>query len=434
MQLEPSRLRMPHELEEVTIRGVPQRVFKNAPKNMVSLLRATKSHTPFPRSLMQGLQKGDRIAILMKNSITIGAIVVPINGWLKPNEVGYLMESCSAAALFVDTERLEPLSGRIADGFTRLRLLLPEWVGVTLKFNELEETVKEDELPDIDICPDDDATCETALSSCPHHRNFLTNLLNSSSTVARDSLRKGLGFSKSAPQSVQTTYLLSVPLFHVIGCHSVMGGCMATGAKMVMMEKWDPVGAMKLVERERVTNLGGVPAVIWQVGSLKRTVILGGAPAPRDLLDAIKKRLPKIKPAASNGYGLTETSALVSRNVGVDYELKPDSVGPTVLTVDVRIVIPGTWDDVELGGIGEVIVKTLNLLYILDRAKDMLIRGGENIYCVEVENCIFSHHAVMDCAVVGLPHKILGEEVAAAMQIKPEYRGKITQNDIIHIV
>ncbi|KAJ3110978.1 hypothetical protein HDU96_006107 [Phlyctochytrium bullatum] len=523
---------MPYELEIVDIRGQKMRVFKNAPQNMVSILRLAKAFGDrtfivydddritfgaFYRRVLRvahafrkhGLKKGDRVAILTRNcpewiitfwaAIALGCIVVPLNGWLKPAEIQYLMLNSEASALIVDPERLGPLTSKLGE-FRRAGLSLlvlaraktgQDWKDHgAMRFEDLEALGRgEEDLPQVEILPDDEATIfyTSGTTGLPKgalgtHRGFVTNLYNTASTNPRDALRRGLGFRKLAspphalPRNPQPAMLLSVPLFHVIGCHSIMGASLVNGGKVVIMEKWDTVRAMGLVERERITNFGGVPALVWQrlteVGqflehpALKShdlssitTVYFGGAPASRDLLAEIKKRLPAVNPSASNGYGLTETSALVARNVGIDYERKPDAVGPPAFTVDVKILETGAdgWKELGKGGVGEVAVRGPNVvkgywrnpaatsksfspsgwfrtgdigrlddegfLYILDRAKDMVIRGGENVYCVEVENCLYSHPAVMDCAVVGLPHKVLGEEVGAAVQVKRGFEG-----------
>ena len=155
--------------------------------------------------------------------------------------------------------------------------------------------------------------------------------------------------------------------------------------------------------------------------------------------------------SASNGYGLTETSSVSTMNAGIDYERKPDSVGPPVPVVEVKVV-DANGDPAPTGEIGELWIKGPNIVkgywnkpeataetftdgwlhsgdvarlddegfvYIVDRAKDMLIRGGENIYCVEVEGVLFEHPAVTEAAVIGIPHPVLGEEVGAVVQLRP---------------
>jgi long-chain acyl-CoA synthetase len=163
----------------------------------------------------------------------------------------------------------------------------------------------------------------------------------------------------------------------------------------------------------------------------------------------IESSFPKVSP--SNGYGMTETSAISTLNAGVDYLLRPDSIGRPVSVVDVKVV-DAEGRALPAGEVGELCIRGPNIVkgywnkpeataetfrdgwcrsgdvarideegfvYIVDRAKDMVIRAGENVYCVEVEDALYSHTAVMDAAVVGLPHPVLGEEVAAVVQIAP---------------
>jgi long-chain acyl-CoA synthetase len=238
-----------------------------------------------------------------------------------------------------------------------------------------------------------------------------------------------------------------------------LAGSTAVGHKLVMMYKWDPERALELIERERLSQFGGVPAMVWQVlespSFRKRdlssviSIGYGGAPAPPELVARIEQEFPKVAP--SNGYGLTETSSVTTFNAAEDYLKKPDSVGVPVAVCEVRVV-DEDGEDVPAGEIGELWIKGPNVVkgywndpeatagaftdgwlrsgdlgrvdeegfvYIADRAKEMLIRGGENIYCVEVENALYSHPAVMDAAVIGLPHRVLGEEVGAVAQIGP---------------
>jgi long-chain acyl-CoA synthetase len=224
-----------------------------------------------------------------------------------------------------------------------------------------------------------------------------------------------------------------------------------------MMYKWDPERALELIERERINSFGGVPAMVWQVLespsfskrdlSCVTSVGYGGAPAAPELVRRIQEAFPKVSPG--QGYGLTETSSVTTLNGGADYIAKPDSVGPPVPVVDVKIV-DQAGRELPVGEVGEIWIRGPNVVsgywnkpeataetitdgwlhsgdlgrvdeegfvYVLDRAKDMLIRGGENIYCVEVESVLYDHPAVMDAAVVGLSHRVLGEEVAAVVQV-----------------
>ena len=250
-----------------------------------------------------------------------------------------------------------------------------------------------------------------------------------------------------------------MPLFHTTGCQSTLIPSLAQGAKIVMMRKWDAELALKLIERERINSAGGVPTIVWQllehpdrdkydISSLD-IFAYGGAPAPAELVRRIKTSPFKAMPYTA--WGMTETSAAFTVVVGEDYEAHPDCCGRALPVGDIRIVGPDG-RDVPLGETGEVWARGPNVvkgywgqpaateqvfgggwlrtgdigrldeegfLTIVDRAKDMLIRGGENIYCIEVENALFEHPAVADAAVVGIPHHTLGEEPAAVVTLRP---------------
>ncbi len=308
------------------------------------------------------------------------------------------------------------------------------------------------------------------------HRNMATNLMSLFFINSRQSMRGSIDLAQAPPGDEQNSYLLSVPLFHATGCHSVLVANAAAGNKLVMMHHWDPERALELIERERITTFGGVPAMVMQVidspsfakrdTSSVRAVAYGGAPAPPELVKRIKEHFPVSAP--SNGYGLTETSSVTTMVSGDDYVRRPDSVGPPVPVCDVRIVPEGyeadePADDLPRGPdvVGELWIKGPNVVrgywnkpedsaatftrgwlhsgdvarvdeegfvYIVDRAKDMVIRGGENVYSVEVESALFENPAVADCAVIGVPHEVLGEEVGAAVVLRPG--SKVTADEL----
>jgi long-chain acyl-CoA synthetase len=228
-----------------------------------------------------------------------------------------------------------------------------------------------------------------------------------------------------------------------------------------MMHKWDVIRAFELIEREKIQSAGGVPTIAWQLiehparanydlSSLE-AVAYGGAPSSPELVRRLRETFPKSQ--SGQGWGMTETSATVTSNSGEDYANRPDSCGPAAAVAELQIrdpadgvtVLPagqvgelwskgpmnvkGYWNKPEASAQTFVDgwVRTGDLAklddegfcYIIDRAKDMLIRGGENIYCVEVENALYDHPAVMDAAVVGIPHRTLGEEPGAVVTLKP---------------
>jgi long-chain acyl-CoA synthetase len=328
--------------------------------------------------------------------------------------------------------------------------------------------------PDVDIAPDDDATMFYTSGTTGHpkgavgtHRNLVTNMMGLFFSGARAAMRFGGGNVDAEGNNIPNAILLSVPLFHATGCQAVLITNVAAGGKLVMMHHFDAGRALAIIEAERITSFGGVPTIAMQIldhpdfdkfdTSSVSSVAYGGAPAPPDLVKRIKAAFPKGQP--SNGYGLTETSAGVCGNSGPDYVAKPTSCGPPLPVCDVAIVpeefegdeptddlakgpdvvgelwikgpmvIRGYWNKPEAtakaftkgwlrsGDIARI--DEDGFVYIVDRAKDMIIRGGENVYSVMVEAVIFEHPDVADCAVVGLPHQTLGEEVAAVVVLRP---------------
>jgi long-chain acyl-CoA synthetase len=271
-----------------------------------------------------------------------------------------------------------------------------------------------------------------------------------------------------------------VPLFHATGCHAILVSNTTAGGKLVMMHHFDPERALELIERERVTIFGGVPAMVMQVldspafatrdTSSVQSISYGGAPCPPDLVRRIKEHFPGGAPG--NGYGLTETSAMTTMNSGDDYVRKPDSVGPPAPVCDVAVVpedyegeeppdgqtpdpeatgeiwikgpnvVRGYWHRPEdtamvftrgwlhTGDIGRIDEE--GFVHVVDRAKDMIIRGGENVYSVEVEDVLYEHPAVAECAVIGVPHPVLGEEVGAVIVLRPG--GEVAGDELARFV
>ena len=263
---------------------------------------------------------------------------------------------------------------------------------------------------------------------------------------------------------IQAGTLLVVPLFHVTGCLATMTVNYASGAKLVLMPpgRFDVDAAMRTIEQEKVTTIGGVPTIMWRLVeapnfddydlSTVTRASYGGAPAAPELVQRIRERFPKVKKTLATAYGLTETASVATSNVGDDYATHPDSVGRTVPTVEVRVV-DEDGADVPVGETGEIWLRgptimlrgywnrpeanaeaitpegwfrsgdigrfdTDGFLYLVDRAKDMIIRAGENVYCVEIEQILFEHPDIVDAAVVGVPHRELGEEVKAVVQLR----------------
>jgi long-chain acyl-CoA synthetase len=492
----------PLELETVVIRAVPTLTWKRLPQTVPQVLQHCASFAErdyvvyegerltygqaFERiralgSYLQdvcGVAKGDRVALAMRNypewiigfwaTLSIGAISVPLNAWWKSQELSYGLRDSGSRVLLCDAERAFLLENELAGSAIEHALVARSGEPARAPFRSFEAAVQSyaGRVPltaAVAIDPEDDATIfyTSGTTGQPKgalgtHRNLCANI---GSTMFARARAMGRGTRSSLPPEVQAAGLLSVPLFHVTGCHSALVAGSFNGNKLVMIHKWNPEQALELIEREKLTQFGGVPSMVWQViesPDFKRrdtssiaAVSYGGAPAASELVKRIKEAFPKS--TASNGYGLTETSALAISNVGFDYERKPDSVGVPVAANEVKVVA-ADGGELPAGGVGELYIKGPNVVkgywgkpeataqaftdgwlhtgdiarideegfvFILDRAKDMLIRGGENVYCVEVEDALYAHPAVMDAAVIGVPHRVLGEEVGAIVQVAP---------------
>jgi acyl-CoA synthetase (AMP-forming)/AMP-acid ligase II len=265
------------------------------------------------------------------------------------------------------------------------------------------------------------------------------------------------------PEAGGGVQLMAVPLFHITALCPVGLFSIPAGSKVVMMRKWDAGEGLKVIEREQVTRFTGVPTMMIdlmkhpdfdprKVASLKN-VIAGGAPVPPSQVAEMRKKSKSI--SSGQGYGLTETMALGTVNRGADYIRHPTSCGkPVPLMVEVAIIDPVTKKKVPTGERGEVCIKgafimkcynnqpektaeaidedgyfhsgdigkvdSEGFVYILDRMKDLIIRGGENIDCSEVEAALASHPAVRECSVFGLPDARLGEVVGCAIWVSDE--------------
>jgi long-chain acyl-CoA synthetase len=433
----------------------------------------------FARRLAEryGVRKGDRVAIVMRNfpewsvaffgAAALGAVVVPLNAWWTSPELEYGLRDSGAKILIADEERIERLAGALP-GLGIPAIAVRSTGALPGGVETYESVLGEigDELPDADIDPEDDATIfyTSGTTGRPKgalgtQRNITTNPISLAYAMAAAGVRAG-GELEQVLAPPRRVSLLSVPFFHATGCHSVLVASALGGGTLVLMHKWNPERALELIERERATMFGGVPTMAWQVltspsfdkydTSSLTSVSYGGAPAPPKLVEKIRELLPSRIPG--NGYGLTETSSVTTYNSGVNYLSHPDSVGPPVAVCDVKVVGPAG-EELPVGEVGELVIKGPNIIkgywnrpdataeafvdgwfhsgdlarvddegfvYIVDRAKDMLIRGGENVYCAEVEAAMYEHPAVADVAVIGVPHDELGEEVGAVVCLRPD--------------
>ncbi|MEO7371216.1 MAG: class I adenylate-forming enzyme family protein [Ilumatobacteraceae bacterium] len=416
-------------------------------------------------------------------TVSLGAAVVGMNAWWTSAEMEFALDDSRPKVLIADDERLQRvlpvLDGLRSQAPLHLISVRTDTELPTDSSRWNDVVVPDDapaQLPAVEIEPDDDACIfyTSGTTGFPKgaqltHRGSVQNVFNIAymSTVISMAEAKAIAAGDiPAPTAVaatpgQAVLMAPTPLFHVTALNCVMHPATLVGGRLVLTRKWDPGRALDLIERERVTNFSGVPTMSREMlahpdwatrdTSSLASVSGGGAAVQPDLVDKLDKALENGVPGT--GYGLTETHGIITANSARLYLSKPRSTGPIVPTLDAKLVdetgadLPAGSDVVgQLCVRGPIVIKGyLNrpdatadairdgwfntgdiasidddgFVYIVDRAKDMVLRGGENVYCSEVEAAIHQLDSVAEAAVFGIPDDRLGEEVGAALVLHP---------------
>ncbi|KJA19908.1 hypothetical protein HYPSUDRAFT_68905 [Hypholoma sublateritium FD-334 SS-4] len=439
------------------------------------------------------IKQGDRVAICSRNTPEylaifwachlVGAVSVLANAWLPLKPLSHCLAVTGSKIIFVDSERadlLEPVVPQLfRDTEVKTFLVLDvsdyrkRWKGMQPYQNCLDKyqgNGQEVITQPPSVYPEDNATIifTSGTTGLPKgvlstQRQFLTNVLNLLAGGLRATLRKGDDYPTAPKSGPQKGALVAVPLFHVTGCTSFSMMATMTGMKIVMAKKWE-------VEEENVAVAGGVPSMVTDltlsslVGHPLEGLLFGGAPAPDSLVPRARKAFPTA--TMIQAYGLTETNSIAVSFAGDDYTARPTSTGLASPVNDIRIVHEGIcvpdrtvgevwlrgpnvmkcyWGDpkatdemitkdgwLRTGDIGYVDEE--GFLYIKDRLKDIIIRGGENIDSVTVENALYADPRILEAAAVGVPDDRLGELVTAIVSVRPTYEGQVTEDGLLEQV
>ncbi|MCW2940647.1 MAG: putative fatty-acid--CoA ligase [Actinomycetia bacterium] len=423
--------------------------YHGLPYNLVAMLHATVEATPDREALVEiggprltyqefwdratrvagglaadGVLPGDRVAIRLGNGVDWalaffgaqlrGAIAVPVNTRFTDEEAQYVIDD-SGAALVID--------GPLPDGAPTFIDEAEPGAAAAIFYTS--------------------GTTGFPKGAITTHENFLSNC---------ESCRRAVSIERGDP----TRTLVSVPLFHVTGCNSQLLVACFLGGTTVIMPTFEVGAFLKAIEDERIDVLTTVPAIYWLAinspgfkdtdVSAVRFLSYGGAPIAPELVSRIKQAFPQAR--VGNGFGLTETASLTTYLPHEYAAEHADSVGFPVPVCDLRIdplsdnderigellirgpnVVAGYWNKPEAtahtfqGGwlrTGDIArIDEQGLVHIVDRAKDMINRGGENVYCVEVENALAGAPGVFEAAVVGVPDEVMGEKVGAVIVPMP---------------
>jgi len=420
-----------------------------------------------------GIEPGDRVALMSRTRyewtladyaiLAAGAVTVPVYETSSAEQVEWILGDSGARAAFAETGRHAELIGSVRDRLPGLSSLwqldgLDELTagGAQVTDGQLDQRRASRGAADLATIIYTSGTTGRPKGAVATHRNHCTNVLNMRvGAVVSAALANGGEVPAPDPAAPQPGALCTFAMFHIAGINALCGAAYG-GGKLVTMYRWDRALARELIRREGLTLASGVPTVMRQLvedaaadpaplASLA-SIGMGAAPIPPELVGRINGTFGQLI-APTNGYGLTETTSAVTTNIGADYLAHPDSVGRLVPTADVLVVDPGSGDPVPDGEIGELWFRGPNVVrgywndpvateaaftdgwfhsgdlgrvedgwvYVVDRMKDVVIRGGENIYCAEVEAALFEHPSVADVALVGVPDAVLGEEAVAVV-------------------
>ncbi|MEH6551191.1 MAG: class I adenylate-forming enzyme family protein [Pseudomonadales bacterium] len=426
-----------------------------------------------------GVEKGDRVAIAMRNypewitsfiAITsIGAVVVPLNSWGQAKELEYALTDAGAKVVFCDQQRLDYIADRLPALGIQAIVARPTAAAVNDSIQTLEDFtagLDEQTMPQVEIAGEELGLMMYTSGTTGNPKGAVSSQHAVCQALTAFEV-SGYAHAMSNPEALETlaskgyepAQMLAVPLFHVSGCYAVFLLSLKAGRRIVMMYKWDAQQALQLIEQERVTVLSAAPTMIMEMLELPEfdpvkthslwNVGGGGSATPPRAAQLILEKVDA--PYPGTGWGMTESNAVGASFTGQAFQYKPGSAGFVAPVVDIEIrdsdgnlaepgeagilwiksptLIKEYWNKPEAnakdfkegwfdsGDIGYFDEE--GYLFLSDRAKDMIIRGGENIYPAEIEAVLFDHPEILEATVFGLPDSRMGEQVAACIKPRP---------------
>ena len=501
----------PFHVEEIVVRGSPMRAYSAAPAGLRDIWVASQAHgdndyivygderrtyTQAHQEVAsianwlkaQGVTQGDRVAIALRNypewllcywaCVATGITVVGMNAWWVEDEMKYGLKDSAPKILFTDKERLERFDGIKGDfpDLTVVGIRLPEPMDGVIDYSEVRATGGD--LPEVFVDPDEDACIfyTSGTTGFPKgaqltHRGCVNNVMNlafSANASMLTSCRVNNIDPPNPEDAPRSSALVTTPMFHVTANNCIAHGTTLSGGKLVHMYRWDAGDALRLIEAEQVTAMSGVPVMSRELinhpdfEKYDTSTLLslggGGAQLLPDLVKKIDSSVASARP--STGYGMTETSGIITSISGDFFLDKPASAGRVMPVFEAK-VIDADGNTLPQGESGELCVRGApvvkgyinreeataeaiqdgwlrtgdvayfddqGFVFVVDRVKDMVLRGGENIYCSEVETTLHRIDQIKECSVFGVDDDRLGEEVGVAIYCDPE--NPIKQDEI----
>lgn len=431
-------------------------------------------------SLLQesfSIENNSRVAIAMRNSpewivsflavTSLGAIPALVNSRGTAEEISYCVESTHCELLLTDIKTSKGIDGTASGKLPRITFDLTQDFTRAEESSPIPFNPDSDNLPSVQSEPDDVAmilftsgTTGRPKGALLTHRGVMTalktNQFSGAIIGAQMAAKLGIDLQTLMAHRPQPATLLMFPLFHVSGVQAVFLTGMMQGGKVVMMQRWNAENALSLVEQEKVSLFPGVPLMYWDMVKSPKVdqfdlssltnVSVSGQSTPLSLFEAIRKHFPNA--LIGCGYGMTETNGAISLILGDELLANPTSVGHPVATTEIKLV-DETGNEVTKGDRGEICVRGATVmkgysdnpeanaksfidgwyktgdigqfddegrLYIVDRSTEMIISGGENIYCAEVERVLNQAEDVLEAVTFGLPDDRLGEKLVALVR------------------